>query len=1011
MTIPTHSGAQASDFKQGATPAVDKFPSDGPASEPGSSSDPQGVEGDASGPSTFSRLKLLPQHRALIAASAISHEVAAARGYFSACAESELSALGFAGSQLRVPALVIPIRDASTQVVLHLARPDEPRDRDGKALKYEMPAGSRMVLDIPAGAWTALRNPRVPLFITEGSRKADAAISVGLCCVSLIGVWCWRGTNEHGEKGVLPDFDEIAWDERDVFVVFDSDVMVKESVHASLERFLPMLSNRGARVKAVYLPHGEDGSKVGLDDFLAAGGTPEDVRALAEERLRPMPGRTAASPYEATGEGIVWHKPAPKGDPHPVALTNFVPRIVSDTVRDDGAGTTRWFTIEASLHGRHERFEVEATRFAEMGWVLEHVGADAIVDGAPGSRDRARAAVQHLSGNVPQHRRYAHTGWRQVNGTWVYLHADGAIGANGPVEDVAVELQAELERFELPDPPTGSDLAEAVTASIGLFELGSPGVMVPVLCAVYRAPLGPVDFSIFLTGRTGVFKTEIAALAQQHWGAGMDARNLPASWSSTANWTEAVLFGAKDAICVVDDFAPGGTSNDLSRSHRDADRVFRSQGNQAGRGRMRADSSLRRATIPRGLPLSTGEDVPRGHSLRARIVIVAMAEGDIDLARLTSAQQAARRGVFAAAMSGYVRWLAGRRDTVTRELRVFTEQLRDEAAAGSHRRTSANEAQLVAGLHFFLQFAEEIGAVAPERREALMSSAQATLAASGEAQTAHHVDADPVRRFLDLLVSEISSSRAHVADRDGTRPGDALAWGWRLGPEGSDWRPHGRRIGWLEGENLYLDPQEAYACAQRLADELGERLPLDPSALAARLHEAGLLATTNVANTRRTYRVRRTIQSRRREVLHLKAAALEPDAIPDPRAASPDRAPTRTADPHGDRETASPILGSERSGANGGSTTQPTTHAPREDGAEPLEGRTGRTSEQNTTPGAVSELPATAETEDVETSLPRSDPADQPDQTRPTRVSDAVTHALPWPTNPPLEGTSWSEEL
>lgn len=953
---------------------------------------------------------LLAEHQALLRASAISSEVVEARGYFSATEEDLLRRLGFREGQARVPALVIPVHDAFGQVATHLIRPNAPRSEDGRSLKYELPSGSRMVLDVPPGARAALDNPNVPLFITEGSRKADAAISVGLCCVSLIGVWCWRGTNEHGGKALLPDFEAIAFNGRDVFVVFDSDVMTKREVHASLERFVPVLKRRGARVRAVYLPHAEDGSKVGLDDFLAAGGSPADLQTLAEDRLRPMPGRAGASPYEATDEGIVWHKPARGGGTHPVALTNFVPQIVSDTVRDDGAETTRWFTIEARVHGRHERFEVEATRFAEMGWVLEKVGADAIVDGSPGSRDRARAAVQHLSGDVAQHRRYAHTGWRQVNGAWVYLHAGGAIGDDGPVEEVAVELQAELERFELPDPPTGSDLVDAVAASLGMLELGSAAVMVPVLCAVYRAPLGPVDFSLFLAGRTGVFKTEIAALAQQHWGAGMDARNLPASWSSTANWTEAVLFAAKDAICVVDDFAPGGTSNDVSRSHRDADRVFRSQGNQAGRGRMRADSSLRRATIPRGLPLSTGEDVPRGHSLRARVVIVAMTEGDIDLARLTDAQQTARRGVFAAAMSGYVRWLAGRWDTVAPELRLFTERLRDEAAAGSHRRTSANEAQLVAGLHFFLQFAEEIGAVASERREALMSSAQATLAASGEAQTAHHVDADPVRRFLDLLVSEISSSRAHVANRDGTRPGDALAWGWRLTDDG-DWRPHGRRIGWLDDENLYLDPQEAYACAQRLADELGERLPLDPPALAARLHEAGLLATTNLANKRRTYQVRRTIQNRRREVLHLKTTALEPDAIPDPRIASPDPTPTPPTDPQQDREATSPSAGSERSGANGGSTTHPTTRAPRDDGAEPLEGRTGRTSEQNTTPGAVSELPATAEKEDAETSLPRSDPPDQPDPTRPTRVSDAVKHALPWPPNPPLEGTSWSEEL
>ena len=61
-------------------------------------------------------------------------------------------------------------------------------------------------------------------------------------------------------------------------------------------------------------------------------------------------------------------------------------------------------------------------------------------------------------------------------------------------------------------------------------------------------------------GATGVFKTELSALAVQHYGAGLDARHLPGSWRSTANATEALAFAAKDALLVVDDFAPAGDS-------------------------------------------------------------------------------------------------------------------------------------------------------------------------------------------------------------------------------------------------------------------------------------------------------------------------------------------------------------------------------------------------------------------------------------------------------------------
>jgi DNA replication protein DnaC len=57
----------------------------------------------------------------------------------------------------------------------------------------------------------------------------------------------------------------------------------------------------------------------------------------------------------------------------------------------------------------------------------------------------------------------------------------------------------------------------------------------PLLTAVYRAALGKVNFSLFLAGQTGVFKTALAALCQQHFGTAMDDRGLPTNFASTGN--------------------------------------------------------------------------------------------------------------------------------------------------------------------------------------------------------------------------------------------------------------------------------------------------------------------------------------------------------------------------------------------------------------------------------------------------------------------------------------------
>ncbi len=245
---------------------------------------------------------LLPQHMAQLDASSISKEVAEARGYRSVERKSELRDLGFSNTQQLVPALVIPIWDVTGQVGLYHHRPDTPRMRDGKTSKYEFPARSHMVVDVHPFIKQKVRDPNVPLFITEGVKKADAAISRGLCCIALAGTWNWRGTNEHGGKAALPDWDSISLkgarnDGRQVYLCFDSDVMLKPEVNQALVRLSGFLKQRGARVAYIYLPCGEGAAKMGLDDFFATGKSIDNLMALATTELR-KPSLDDAKPDE-----------------------------------------------------------------------------------------------------------------------------------------------------------------------------------------------------------------------------------------------------------------------------------------------------------------------------------------------------------------------------------------------------------------------------------------------------------------------------------------------------------------------------------------------------------------------------------------------------------------------------------------------------------------------------------------------------------------------------------------
>lgn len=230
----------------------------------------------------------LAQHHwnILASESGIQREVIELRGYCTVAKKSHVKKLGFKDAQCNVPALLIPIYNVLGEIALYQTRPDNPRIKAGKPIKYETLAGSLMALDCHPSIRHQLQDPKIPLWITEGIKKGDCLVSHKCCAIALLGVWNWRGTNEQGGKTALPDWESIALNERLVFLAFDSDVMVKRGVYQALARLSGFLTHRGARVQYIYLPGGETGTKLGVDDYLVQGHTIADLLALATGQLQ-----------------------------------------------------------------------------------------------------------------------------------------------------------------------------------------------------------------------------------------------------------------------------------------------------------------------------------------------------------------------------------------------------------------------------------------------------------------------------------------------------------------------------------------------------------------------------------------------------------------------------------------------------------------------------------------------------------------------------------------------------
>ena len=576
------------------------------------------------------------------------------------------------------------------------------------------------------------------------------------------------------------------------------------------------------------------------------------------------PPRGTAGAYEVSHDGRLFHnKPVGPNLFEPKLLANFDARIKAEILVDDGAEQRRELEISVTLcTGKTlPTFNIPSSKFPGMGWVVDKCGSAAVLNAGQTVKDHTRCAIQLLSnGDMEQRTVYEHSGWRRIDDKWFNLFNGGAIGADGIETQHAVQLPGTLRDYVLHRP---ADPAAAIRAALNVLDVAPPEVAIPAFLAPWRALLGealPVDFSLFLQGPTGVRKTEVAAIIQAHWGAAWHGKHLPAAWSSTANSLERLAFQTKDAVMVVDDFAPNGSATDISRAHSNADRLLRAQGNRAGRGRMNADGSMRPEYFPRGLIVATGEDVLRGQSARGRTLVLEFEPQTVNLSILSELQVAAGQGLLAGAAGAFCQWLATRMDALKADLPGRRIDLRNAISAknASHSRHPDTLASLQITAEVFAEFAADHGVILDS---GWLEHIEAGLRAAGDTQAQFQATEEPAARFVRLIHAALASGRCHVYPLDGKKPSpseDMTAKGWQLRTFGNefnarqDWYECGPRIGWFEHDNLYLDPEAAYATVQEFAHHQGQPIPVGQRTLYKALNQKGFIISKDPDGKRLT---------------------------------------------------------------------------------------------------------------------------------------------------------------
>lgn len=139
-----------------------------------------------------------------------------------------------------------------------------------KARRYAQPPETAPCVYFPQNIdWVSIiEDPTKPIIITEGELKAAKACKEGFPTLGLGGVYSYRSTKLG--LTILPILNEINWQMRYVYIVYDSDYRTNPLVLTAINGLAEELLQLGAFPHLVPLPDVVDGQKTGLDDFLVS---------------------------------------------------------------------------------------------------------------------------------------------------------------------------------------------------------------------------------------------------------------------------------------------------------------------------------------------------------------------------------------------------------------------------------------------------------------------------------------------------------------------------------------------------------------------------------------------------------------------------------------------------------------------------------------------------------------------------------------------------------------------
>ena len=542
-------------------------------------------------------------------------------------------------------------------------------------------------------------------------------------------------------------------------------------------------------------------------------------------------------------DGCLYEQVPAKDQLVDVKLADFVPILKAEITHDDGIEQKKLFRVAATYKTGIVLPEqtVSADEMQTMRWLLQRWGQYGAVVPKQNVLSKICHAIMLTKQEVRNETVYAQTGWRKINGEWVFLMPR----ANS---EYTVELQGKLNSYSFTQPCDKENLFYLTAMLDSSFAPQS--VLLPLLSVAFLSPLNHFlkiagyepKFVTALIGKTGSRKSTLAALFLSFFGR-FTASDLPMSFHDTANSILSNVYYLKDVLTSIDDFHPSGMFHE-QEMRSIAQNISRYYGDRIGMARLNTKAELQTSRPPTGNAIITAEYAPEiSMSGTARYFIIELCENDVKLFELSEYQRLAEQNVLSGMMMRYVDWL--KRVYLTDEaefVKVLLEMFlryRSEFLSKLtsikikfHNRTPDMLAHLKIGFAFLLVFMQTHEQIT-EREVSRYEKVFDEILLKSCAKNAEIIDVEnPSTRFCEKLKSLMDSGRCYVETK------------------GLDSQPRQKNcIGLQDDEHYYLFADAAHSEVRRLCAEQGEHFSISKNELLRQLRKEGLLLSRTSRNT------------------------------------------------------------------------------------------------------------------------------------------------------------------